>query len=354
MTLGLGLGPKSGGAGFLIAEFGATVTPDCTKTGDLRMVADGSAFSSFTLNVPTGPACNFLMVVSVITSTVDLVLGTGVVKISGEWDSAVGAVNAILGQWDGTTLRITHIGPAVDIDPPDVLAAANAVHFNGTTTYLDVASLTAAVDGKLGILNAWVRVDRASVGTTRYIFTSSNGGNGGVLLWIDNSNNLNVNLRRPTFQDAVFFSETNGIFAVDGYVHVLASWDVRTATQRAEMYINDVLVTPTTLVDETIDYTPTSNWNVGGFNGGNSKFAGDVAELYLNSVETLDLSVEANRRKFRTASGQPVDLGPTGALPTGTAPIVFMSGPTVDWHTNKGTGGGFTENGALTDASEGI
>jgi hypothetical protein len=78
----------------------------------------------------------------------------------------------------------------------------------------------------------------------------------------------------------------------------------------------------------------------------------EVAELYLNTKEFLDLSIEANRRKFISAAGKPADdLGASGEGPTGTNPTVFLSGDTVTWHTNKGSGGGFTEVGALTDAS---
>lgn len=41
-------------------------------------------------------------------------------------------------------------------------------------------------------------------------------------------------------------------------------------------------------------------------------------------------------------------LGAAGELPTGAAPILFLSGPTIGaWHTNKGTGGGLTLNGSL-------
>lgn len=40
-----------------------------------------------------------------------------------------------------------------------------------------------------------------------------------------------------------------------------------------------------------------------------------------------------------------------GGNPTGTDPLVFFSGATASWHTNQGSGGGFTENGALTDAA---
>ena len=69
------------------------------------------------------------------------------------------------------------------------------------------------------------------------------------------------------------------------------------------------------------------------------------------AAEYLDISVENNRRKFIDADGFPVDLGSDGSTPTGIAAIMFFSGATVSWHTNDGSGGGFTENGALTDAA---
>src|SRR6185295_18112501 len=43
----------------------------------------------------------------------------------------------------------------------------------------------------------------------------------------------------------------------------------------------------------------------------------------------------------------PVSLGSNGSTPTGSAPLVFMSGDISAWFTNKGTGGGFTLSGTL-------
>src|SRR3546814_17811034 len=78
----------------------------------------------------------------------------------------------------------------------------------------------------------------------------------------------------------------------------------------------------------------------------------DGADLWLDPGTYIDLSVTANRRKFvGSGAATSVDLGADGSTPTGTAPLVFLSGATADWHTNKGAGGGFTENGALTDAA---
>ena len=89
---------------------------------------------------------------------------------------------------------------------------------------------------------------------------------------------------------------------------------------------------------------------IGGEPDGSTLFDGDLADLYFTN-EYLDISVEANRREFIDASGKPVDLGVTGTNPTGSQPLLFFSGDTSSWHTNKGSGGGMTEVGALTDAA---
>jgi hypothetical protein len=68
-------------------------------------------------------------------------------------------------------------------------------------------------------------------------------------------------------------------------------------------------------------------------------------------AEFLDISVEANRRKFINAAGDPVDLGSDGSTPTSTAPIVYQNGDFTNFETNQGTGGNFTVTGALTTCS---
>jgi hypothetical protein len=134
-----------------------------------------------------------------------------------------------------------------------------------------------------------------------------------------------------------------------GLVHVLAS--VNLATGLGLLYLNDVDDTnAVTLTNDTIDWTR-GDFAVGAEPDGGLKLSADVADLYINFAASLDLSVVANRRKFISAAGKPVFLGADGSLPTGSPPAVFMSGPTADWHTNKGAGGGFTENGALTDGA---
>jgi len=56
--------------------------------------------------------------------------------------------------------------------------------------------------------------------------------------------------------------------------------------------------------------------------------------------------------KFRNpATGKPVDLGPNGSTPTGSAPSLFFSGNATSFATNQGTGGAFTLTSALTNAT---
>lgn len=88
------------------------------------------------------------------------------------------------------------------------------------------------------------------------------------------------------------------------------------------------------------------DWQIGPTSVG---YAG-VAEVWA-AQEYIDFSVEANRRKFISAGGKPVDLGATGATPTGNQPIIYLSAragdSAADFLTNRGTGGDFTASGTL-------
>ena len=47
-------------------------------------------------------------------------------------------------------------------------------------------------------------------------------------------------------------------------------------------------------------------------------------------------------------------MGSDGSTPLSGQPLVYLGGVTATWHTNKGSGGGFTENGfqILADNNE--
>jgi hypothetical protein len=122
------------------------------------------------------------------------------------------------------------------------------------------------------------------------------------------------------------------------------------------MYIDDAddEKAGTLQTDAVIDYTR-ANHTIGAETGGASKLNASIAEVYINYAEYIDITIEANRRKFIGANGKPVSLGDDGSIPTGTSPIVYFSVKQGDaatvFATNKGTGGNYTITGALTIAT---
>jgi len=227
-------------------------------------------------------------------------------------------------------------------------AIVNAVNFDGTNDYLTRgASLTGAVDGKEVTVSYWMKV--AADGPTLTVLNNPTA-SASVLASRNGNNKAIVQFNTSAGGIAWYIVPTQTTKIVDGWVHVLASGS--TATSVSSMYIDDVLVVPSDsgmVADALIDFTK-SEWFVGAAVTTASKFNGDLAELWFDDV-FIDLSVVANRRKFITSTLKPVNLGSDGSTPTGTAPLIYLSGDTATWHTNKGTGGGFTENGALTTAA---
>jgi len=73
--------------------------------------------------------------------------------------------------------------------------------------------------------------------------------------------------------------------------------------------------------------------------------------VWIDTGTYIDISQPANRAKFISPDLKPQFLGNDGSRPTGSAPDIFLSGPETAWHTNKGTAGGFTENGALAESA---
>lgn len=107
-----------------------------------------------------------------------------------------------------------------------------------------------------------------------------------------------------------------------------------------------------TLTNDTLDLTDT-DWHL--FTDGSAQLTADVADIYM-AFEYIDLSDSANRLKFYSATGKPVDLGVHGKTPTGTAAILLLAlyggADVVSFYDNKGAGEDFTTiAGTLTEAA---
>jgi hypothetical protein len=241
---------------------------------------------------------------------------------------------------------------ALPTGPGEVVV--NAVNFDGTNDYLiRGGALTGAASGKEMSCSFWLKsgVDGGAQHTYQ---GADDPGAGGNINPITRQVNNKLNTTWVTSGGtAVWLATTDeAILVADGWVNVLVS--VNSATGARSIYLNDMPATlgsDTFVADALIDWDTVTNWAIGAqASGFASKFNGDMAEFWLDD-NFIDFTVEANRRKFISIGGKPVELGANGQDPLGAAPLVYFSGPTVDWHTNKGSGGGFTENGALTDAT---
>ncbi len=223
------------------------------------------------------------------------------------------------------------------------------IAFDGLTDYLlRGAGLTGAVDGKAGTLTVWVDPGDAAVGT----FLKSATGAAGGIIFSRAVVDIKVKLLGLTAGGGFGFniSSANEITAAGGWYHILASWDLATTT--IQMYIDDGSdIAIANNVNSTIDYTQT-DWGVGATDIGTNLFAGGIAELWFHTVR-FDLSVEANRRFWRTADGKPEDLGSDGSEP-GVQPLIYLSSRSGDaaatFVNNKGSGGNFVDQGSIAVA----
>ena len=227
----------------------------------------------------------------------------------------------------------------------------NAVVFDGTNDYMQRgADLTGNADGKKGLVSVWFRLNGGNDAAQRIFATE------GGIFYFDRaaSNKITVVGYTAAIVQVLGLTSTASYTAGSSLIHLLAAWDLATAT--GQMYVNgaDDLAGGSTLTNLDIDYTRTDH-AFGSSNGGSSKCNMDIAEAYVNLAETLDISNAANRAKFRTASGTSANLGTDGSTPTGIAPIVYFKhapgAAATDFATNRGGGGNFTITGTLTEAN---
>lgn len=228
----------------------------------------------------------------------------------------------------------------------------DAADFDGTNDYLvRGAGLTGVADSKLGILSVWLYKEVNSTGfflsgkfdaSNQYVYAQYGYGAG--------EHSFNV---AGLLAGAPVFSMTALNVGFNTWKHWLASWDV--GANVGHSYVNDVSTgTFTRFQDTDVDNT-LMDWIIGAMFNGSSKLDGGLAEFYFAPEQYLDMSTEANRRKFISAAGKPVSLGADGSLPTGTAPRVYQhlddGEAAANFATNRGTGGNFSVTGSLTTFS---
>lgn len=239
--------------------------------------------------------------------------------------------------------RVASAPPAYD---------AQAVYFDGTNDWL---KRTGALSGpptnnKTILLSMWFQNDFSG---TEYYFLGENSGNTIVVSVYVTSTAFTIYCKSASGFNILSIQVAKANFSTLGWNHVLFSADVTQTQTTMKFYANGVSSTMNVIsyFNDTILWDASQDWGIGGrgFDGA-VKIERDMAESYITN-EYLDLSIQANREKF-ILNGAPVDLGTTGATPTGTQPLIYMKGNAASWNagTNAGSGGNFTMTGAVTDS----
>lgn len=224
-------------------------------------------------------------------------------------------------------------------------AGQYASTFDGSNDYLmRGGDLTGNADGKAGTISAWLKL-RGGDAAVLIAYTSTGGGTDLSRLAADvfevSARNSGGTAVLKLTSDSTYTTSSTG------FIHVLASWDL--ANAKGHLYINDAddLAVGSTITDDDIDYTR-SEHVIGRLEAADLfHWDGDMSEMYLNFAEYVDITVEANRRRFISAQGLPVMLGSNGERPTGNQPIIYMPKRFNEFQINKGYGGDFTVTGAL-------
>ena len=233
---------------------------------------------------------------------------------------------------------------------------AAAIDFDGTNDYLSRSSdLTGNTDSKTFTFSCWFYVQQGNVNTQHlawsgagYTFQVSN---------VDNGGSIHIDaIGTDTTWPPAFYANVTGsgsFLSTNTWNNLLISIDL-TSTSTRKIVINDVDRTSSTdwydgdgwYRNIAIDFTRPAH-NIGSGAGSTQRVDGRLSNVFLDYTYR-DLSVEANRRLFITADGQPADG--QAAL----NPIMYMPlDDPEDIGYNAGTGGDFTVNGVMARSGRG-
>lgn len=235
------------------------------------------------------------------------------------------------------------------------LVTCDAADFDGTNDYATRgAGLTGAADSKKLTFVTWL--NSTATGAEQRILVSADplGGINSVVNIQKNATNKLVVLGENAAASQILHI-SSAINIPSGWTCVLCSVDMADTGKRHIYFGDTSSLSATIYTDDTLDIT-SPDWIVGARGDGALKFTGGMAELMLWPGVYIDFSQTANRRKFVSSSGKPVDPSATGGA------IATLGAPAIYFHLNDAetannfvanddggaTGGAFTVTGALT------
>ncbi|MBI3207189.1 MAG: hypothetical protein HYZ29_36970 [Myxococcales bacterium] len=230
--------------------------------------------------------------------------------------------------------------------------AVKGVAFDGVQDWLENATAFQGVaDTKTVTGSLWFK--RVGLGKTQCLGPEAAGSGSPNQLEFSSNDSFRVVWRKAGGGVACDLS-TTAVTDTTSWHHVAFSVDLSSSTKK-HLYLDGAASISTAYWADTLLDNTGSQWGLFADNGGDLKYQGEVAELWLAMGTYLDLSQAANLQKFRSAAGKPVDLGPSGATPTGLPPTIYLSSRPGEapsqFAKNRGTGGGFWVHGALATAA---
>ena len=227
------------------------------------------------------------------------------------------------------------------------LAQVNAVHFDGSDYIRRNTDMTGNADSKLIAGSQWFK--RTTTGL-EYLWASFTGSSYCLAIYFDASNLITVKGYNAAATEILSVQSSSAVTDTSWH-HLAYSFNMGNAAQRHLILDGVDVLSVTTYTDDTLDLADATRDHRCGTNDSDIyPFTGDMAEFWLDYGTYIDLSSAAELQKFYLVS-KPVNLGPDGSIPTGSAPLVYFTGDTATWPDNAGSGGTFTEIGTLTTAS---
>ena len=222
---------------------------------------------------------------------------------------------------------------------------ANAVDFDGSNDYVSRDSLSSVIDGTDGIFTCFFRLDGGNANNILILNLRATGPTDKILVYRNSANKIIVN-----FSSQLKITSSSTFLAGSGWHSLLLSWNATSEHLRIDDADEETLVTNNGTVH---DYTSGTDLTQVGAQSGSLKWNGCLSEVYFNTVDFLDFSVEANRRLFVDGDNKPVNLGSDGSVPTGNQPAIYLNGDASNFQTNQGFGGDFTVTGSLDNCDTG-
>lgn len=225
---------------------------------------------------------------------------------------------------------------------------ANTAVFDGTNDFIRRASLslTNIADGPAFTLVFWMKAD-VDLTLYRILYLSIGSTTSKLRVFRTVSNAIEIvgnNAAGTEILDAI---TTSTVTAGDGWRHVYITINLADTADR-HIYFDgteDALVTWVTYnTSGIIDLDATNpSTTIGADGSDNGKLAGTLSEFWFNDSYFNDVT------KF-ISGGAPISLGATGNLPTGSAPVLYLSqnGSGDSWVVDSaGNVNSFTVTGAL-------